>query len=32
MLETEIYEEPRQKLDFGAAFPPSEQPAETVES
>ena len=29
---TEIYEEPRPKLDFGAAFPPSEQPAEMVEN
>lgn len=35
ILETEItetYEEPRPKLDFGAAFPPSEQPAEMVEN
>ena len=31
VLETEIYEEPRQKLDFGAAFPPS-GPAEMTES
>jgi cell pole-organizing protein PopZ len=31
VLETEIYEEPRPKLDFGAAFPPSE-PAEMAES
>lgn len=32
VLETEIYEEPRPKLDFGAAFPPSEPPAEMAES
>ena len=31
LLETEIYEEPRPKLDFSAAFPPS-QPAEMAES
>ena len=31
VLETEIYEEPRPKLDFGAAFPPS-GPAEMTES
>jgi cell pole-organizing protein PopZ len=29
---TEIYEEPRPKLDFSTAFPPSEQPAEMVEN
>ena len=29
---TEIYEEPRQRLDFSTAFPPSEPPAEMVES
>ena len=32
VLETEIYEEPRPKLDFGAAFPPSEPPTEMAES
>ena len=32
VLETEIYEEPRPKLDFSAAFPPSEPPAEMAES
>jgi cell pole-organizing protein PopZ len=29
---TEIYEEPRPKLDFSTAFPPSEQPVEMVEN
>jgi len=33
LVETEIYEEPTQpKLDFSAAFPPSEQPDEMVEN
>jgi uncharacterized protein len=32
VLETEIYEAPRPKLDFSAAFPPSEPPAEMAES
>ena len=29
---TEVYEEPQPKLDFSAAFPPSEPPAEMAES
>ena len=32
VLETEVYGEPRPKLDFGAAFPPSEPPTEMAES
>ena len=30
--ETEVYWEPRPKLDFGAAFPPSEPPTEMAET